>query len=125
MKLTTMTQPLAIVRRPADAEIPEWASAGAFVSTTRTAHELSIVCEAARVPADEQQYGPCAALEVAGPLDFSLVGIIASLTAPLAQAGLTVFVLSTYDTDYLLVRQQDFRAVQRVLQAHGHTVTEV
>src|SRR5215210_3261645 len=88
----------AICRLRPEDTFPDWAMHGAFVSVTRTPAEVSIVCEAAAVPAGIKAEGPWAALVVRGPLDFDLHGVLASLTAPLADAGISIFALSTYDT---------------------------
>jgi uncharacterized protein len=79
---------------------------GEIWSITRTPDELSVVVDATRVPADVSAEGPFAVFMVAGPLAFTLTGILSRLTVPLAAAGIPVFVLSTYDTDYVLVRTQ-------------------
>jgi uncharacterized protein len=120
--LTVIPGIYAIAKLPPDAALPVWA-AGRFVSVTRTPHELSIVCEQGNVPSDMRIEGGWRALMVEGPLDFSLTGVLASLAAPLAAAGISVFAIATYDTDYVLVRARDlFRAVG-VLRDAGHTVS--
>lgn len=83
---------------------------GPIWSITRTPDELSVVVDATRVPAGVSAEGPFAVFMVAGPLAFTLTGILSRLTAPLAAAGIPVFVLSTYDTDFILVRTQDASA---------------
>lgn len=114
---------LAVCRLPADAQVPVWAQQGrGFVSITRTEEELSIVCAAEGVPAGFRQEGPFRALKVRGPLDFSLTGIMARLTRPLADATIAVFVLSTFDTDYLLVRESSLRAAAAALRQAGIAV---
>ncbi|MDO9066765.1 MAG: ACT domain-containing protein [Chloroflexota bacterium] len=92
---------------PAGAPIPSWAFSGSLVSVTRTPDELSIVCPQASVPPGIQSEPGWRCFQVPGPLDFALTGILARLTAPLAATGLPVFALSTFDTDYLLIRQAD------------------
>ncbi len=109
----------AICRLDAEAAIPDWAR-GELVSITRTADELSIVCPQDRVRGDVQCESGWQCLRVTGPLDFSLVGVIASLTGPLAEAGISVFVLSTFDTDLLLVKQQEMEKAAGVLGQAGH-----
>jgi len=92
------------------------------MSLTRTAGELSLVyCEEA-VPDGVRCEQGWRCLRVAGTLDFSLVGVLASLLGPLADAGLSVFVVSTFDTDYLLVKQTDFQRTVDVLRRAGHAV---
>jgi NAD+ diphosphatase len=98
----------ALVRLPPGAPLPAWASRdAAFVALARTAGELSIVCPQEAVPAGVTARRGYAALRVEGPLDHALVGVLAELTAALADAGVPVFAVSTYDTDYLLVPEAD------------------
>jgi hypothetical protein len=113
----------AVCRLPPDAAVPEWACHGALWSVTRTPAELSIVCEASSVPAGVRAEEPWRGLVVRGPLDFSLTGVMASLSAPMAAAGISIFVLSTYDTDYLLVRDHAFERAIEVLTDAGHVVS--
>jgi hypothetical protein len=102
--------------------MPPWATAGDLFSITRTADELSVVCRQEAVP----EGIPCArgwrCLRVAGTIPFSVVGVLASLTAPLAEAGVSVFAISTFDTDYLLVKAADLEWAVDVLRRRGHTI---
>ena len=86
-----------------------------FLSITRTADELSIVCPERLAPAGAKFSRGWRAFKVQGPLDFSLTGVIATLTAPLAAAKISVFTVATYDTDYILVQETDLAAAQRAL----------
>lgn len=114
----------AVCRLPRDAALPDWAAQGDLVSVTRTADELSIVCPADAVPSDVRREGGWRCLRVAGTLDFGLVGVLASLLTPLAQAGVSVFCLSTFDTDYVLVREGDLSRSTLALRAAGHEVVD-
>jgi hypothetical protein len=96
----------AIVRLPHDAELPTWPR-GAFVSITRTPDELSIVCEVDAVPDGVVADRGWSCLKLAGPLPLDQTGIAAAFTRTLADAGMAVFVISTYDTDYVLVRDAE------------------
>jgi len=87
-----------------------------FISITRTADELSIVCPESLAPAGAKIEGGWRALKVQGPLDFSLTGIIAALTAPLAEAKISVFAVATFDTDYILVREADLERAIAALE---------
>lgn len=87
--------------------IPNWAQNGDFFSITRTADELSIVCSEEFIPSDVKCEGDWKILKIKGPLVFSLVGILASISTILAQKGITIFAISTYDTDYILVKNKD------------------
>ena len=121
--LDVLPEPFAVVRLAADAAVPEWArGAGALVSVTRTADELSIVCPETAVPAGLPAQRGFRGLRVRGPLDFSAVGILASLAGPLAAAGVSLFALSTYDTDYLLVRAADLERALAALAGAGHAL---
>ena len=119
LRLQRLDVRLAIARLgPAD-PLPDWA-AGPIVSITRTHQELSIVCPEERVPPGVVAERGWACLIVAGPLDFREVGVIASLAAPLRDAAISIFIVSTYDTDYLLIKAEDFDEAKNVLLAAGH-----
>ena len=119
--LSLMPGEFAVCRLPAGAPLPAWAgSSSQFYALIRTPDELSVVCAEQDVPDTIQAETGWSLLQVHGPLDFSLVGVLASLALPLAQTGVSIFALSTYETDYLLVRKADLsRAVQALVQA-GH-----
>jgi hypothetical protein len=111
----------AVCRLPAAAPIPRWVSrSSGFFALIRTPGELCAVCAEMEVPETVQAEGGWRLLQVHGPLDFSLVGVLASLALPLAQAGVSIFALSTYDTDYLLVRQADLERAAQALAQAGH-----
>lgn len=97
---------------------------GEFFSFTRTPAELSAVCDAAAVPPGVKAEAPWAMLAVRGPLDFNMTGVLAGLAAPLAIAGISLFAISTYDTDYVLVRNDDLDGAVRALRQAGHTISE-
>ena len=111
-----------ICRIEPNKSIPEWAH-GEFVSVTRTGDELSIVCPGQNVPDDIQRESGWRCLRVAGKLDFSLVGVIATITAILADSDISTFVVSTFDTDYLLVRELDVDGATAALVEAGHSVS--
>jgi uncharacterized protein len=112
----------AVVRLEPDADIPPWARTGHFWSVTRSDSELSVVCPQEQVPPDASAERGWCAFEVAGPLDFSLTGIVASLVTPLADEGIPLFVVSTFETDYLLVREHDLHRSVAALTSAGHSV---
>jgi hypothetical protein len=123
LNLSLLPETFAICRLDAGSPIPAWAlAAEGFVSITRTGDELSTVCPKALVPYNVQASRSWRCLRVAGPLDFTLVGVLASLASPLAAAGISIFALSTYETDYLLVREAQLPAAIEALAAAGHTV---
>ena len=93
-----------------------------FWSVTRTAKELSLVLPEEYAQPTWQIEGGWRALGVVGPLDFALVGILAALAQPLAEAGIPIFAISTYDTDYLLVKGEKLEAAVAALTHAGHVV---
>ncbi len=114
----------AVCRLEPDAPVPAWVEAGAasFVSWTRTTAELSVVCAEEAVPAGVRAEPGWRCLRVKGPLGFGVTGILASLAAPLASSGVSIFVVSTYDTDYLLLQQRDLDRGLFALERAGHAV---
>ncbi|MBY5991921.1 ACT domain-containing protein [Ferrimonas balearica] len=123
LSLTLMTGRFTLHRLPADHPVaPHWLSASQLLSLTRTEEELSLVAPEEWAIDSERQEGPWRAFKVAGPLDFELVGILAQLTATLADAGVPLFALSTFDTDYLLVKSDRCGDAAAALRARGHQV---
>ena len=96
--------------------------AGSFLSITRTDDELSVVSSSSVVPAGVTAETGWRCLRVEGPLPFELTGVLAALSAPLARAKIPIFVVSTFDTDYLLVRAPDLERVCDALHEEGHSV---
>ena len=112
----------AVVRLEPEASVPAWARGGALWSVTQTPDELSILCASERVPQGFRIEGPFRALRVQGPLDMAMVGVLASVADPLANADISIFALSTFDKDYVLVRENDLDAALRALRSAGHQV---
>jgi hypothetical protein len=100
--------------------VPDWAAATGFISITRTNDELSVVCLDADVPDDVKSDCGWRCFKVEGPLDLALTGVLASLTGPLAEARINIFAISTYDTDYLLVKEEKLAQAEDVLIRAGH-----
>ena len=122
LRLEVVPGTYAVCRLAAAEPLPEWAGSGPFVSVTRTEAELSVVCPQEAVPAAVVAEPGWRCLRVAGPLGFGMTGILASLSGPLASSGVSIFVVSTYDTDYLMVQERDLdRAVDALTRA-GHRV---
>ena len=122
LSLLVLDGSIAICRLEASAAIPTWAATGSIFSITRTNDELSIVCLQSSVPQGVRSEGGWRCLRVAGAMDFSQVGILASLVGPLAETGISVFAVSTFDTDYLLVKEADFEKARTALREAGHTI---
>jgi uncharacterized protein len=110
----------AICRLAADSLVPEWAAASKFFSITRTANELSIVCDEGHVPAGTQSESGWACIQLQGPFPFAMTGVLAAVLNPLASAEVGIFAVSTFDTDYVLVKADRLQAAEEALQQAGH-----
>jgi hypothetical protein len=123
LAITVLAGRLAISRLPSDAPMPAWAISGPLVSFTRTAEELSVICAEADVPDGMPHDSGWRCLKLVGPFPLDMVGVLASVVGPLAEIGISVFVLATYDTDYLLVKEAQLEQAIAGLERCGHTVT--
>jgi uncharacterized protein len=122
--LTMLPDSFAIVRLAADAPLPRWATQGRFFSVTRTSDEVSVVCLADQVPRGVTAETGWCALKVKGPFALSEIGVLAALSAALAEAKVSLFAISTFDTDYLLVSDGQLHAAIAALKGAGHRVEE-
>jgi hypothetical protein len=124
--LEVLNDHLAICRSDKDEPLPRWAKAppGEFFSVTRTRDELSVIIANARAPREAKCERDWRLLMVKGPLDFNLVGIIAGLSGALADAGVSIFALSSYDTDYIMVKQSDLDRALAALRRAGYPVSQ-
>lgn len=122
LTLSVLDDLFSVCRLAPDARIPHWLPTKGFVSVTRTADELSVVCPGDAVPESVRAEGGFCALKIEGPLDFSLTGILAAVAVPLAGAGISIFAVSTFDTDYVLVKKSGLEKAVSLLQASGHAV---
>jgi hypothetical protein len=120
LHLTVLPDPLAVCRLASNAPLPDWPMAGPLTSITRTADELSIVCLDRAIPEEVIAERGWRCLKVQGPLEFSVTGILAELAGTLAAADISLFALSTFDTDYLLVKQETLPAAIAALEMAGH-----
>jgi uncharacterized protein len=125
--LAVLGDRLAICREEKDKPLPSWtrAAAGGFISVTRTRDELSIIVSDQRPPAEAKCERNWRLIMVKGPLDFTQVGIIAGLSGTLASAGISIFALSTYDTDYIMVKQGDLERALSALRRAGYPVSQL
>ncbi len=112
----------AVAKFPCGAEIPAWATGAAFFSVTRTLDELSVVAGEASVPAAHDASRGWRMLKVHGPFSFDETGVVAALANPLARVGVGIFVISTFDTDYLLVQQEEIPVAVETLEHAGHRI---
>lgn len=122
LTLTLLPERYAICRLNASDEVPAWSGMGQFVSVSRTADELSIVCLEASVPAGITHASGWRVMRCEGPLDFALPGIMASLAEPLADAGVPIFPIATHDTDYILIKESHLETAINALTGYGHVV---
>lgn len=124
LTLTTLDERLAVCRLAPDSELPAWATTSAkLFSVTRTAEELSVVCPEAAVPEGVECEKNWRVFELAGPFEFSMVGVLVSVAGPLAEAGVGIFAVSTFDTDYVLVKEEKLDRAITALRERGHEVT--
>jgi hypothetical protein len=122
LRLSVFAKRLAVCRLDPGSEIPAWATAASFFSVTRTPGELSIVCPEQVVPPKVLCERGWCALELEGPFDLSLVGVLVSVVTPLAEAGVNIFALATHDTDYVLVKEEQLDHAAAALRRSGHEV---
>jgi hypothetical protein len=124
MILEVLPQALAVTKLDSTSVIPSWAVQGDFFSVTKTDEELSVVCREALIPKEIVAERGFRCFKVRGPLDFTLTGILASLAEPLARAKVSIFAISTFNTDYLLVKEKDLALALEVLLGEGHQIVE-
>jgi hypothetical protein len=123
LALRVLPEPLGVARLDEHAPLPAWAFSGRGIAAVlRREGELTVVCASERVPAGVRVEDGWRALEVVGPLDFALTGILAGLAGSLAAAKISLFALSTFDTDVLLVREARLGAAVAALRGAGHDV---
>ncbi len=127
LKLSVLDDSVAVCRMDAGAAVPlwptAWSTSGGFFSVTRTVDELSVVCPERFIPDGVKCERGWRVLKLNGPFDFSEVGVLTSVVTPLAEAGIAVFVVSTYDTDYVLVKLEQLGPAVSMLCGRGHKVS--
>lgn len=122
MRLSLFRNRLAVCRLAADADVPAWPR-GVFVSITRTPDELSIICDEEAVPDDVQAERGWRAFQVQGPIPFEVTGVASSLTGALASNGISVFLIATYDTDWVLVKESVLENATAALRGAGYEIS--
>jgi hypothetical protein len=123
LRLNLLAGRYGVCRFAPDAELPDWAMDGPFLSITRTADELSLVCPEASIPDGVRCEPGWRVLQLAGPFAFDQIGVLLAVLAPLAQAGVSVFTLSTFDTDYVMVKDVALQRACAALAQAGHSLT--
>lgn len=124
LKMTLLKEYYGVCRMSPGAPFPDWTADSAFLSMTRTADELSVVCLQSSIPEGVRCEKDWRILKVEGPLDFSLIGIIARISSLLAEAGISLFAVSTFDTDYLLVKGTSIQRAIDVLTWSDYEIME-
>lgn len=122
LKISLLPGRYSVCRLAPDAAVPAIAQEGAFFSVTRTADELSIVCAEAFTPDGARCEWGWRVLRLEGPFAFDQVGVLLAVLAPLAAAGVSIFALSTFDTDFLLVKETALAAARAALEGAGHAL---
>ena len=117
-----LSRELAVLRLPPEVDVPAWAWTGQIAAVVRTSMELSIVCDASVVPQGVMAESGWTPLMLEGPFPFSMTGVLASVLTPLATAEVSVFALSTFDTDYVLIKTQQIEQALAALTNAGHVV---
>jgi uncharacterized protein len=120
LKFQRLNGSYAVVRFDANAAIPDWAMQGEFTSITRTADELSIVCPVENLATQLESAQPWMCLKLQGPFPFSQTGVLLSLIEPLSGNSVPIFVISTYDTDYVLIQEEFSQEALVLLHKAGH-----
>ncbi|MEM7246016.1 MAG: ACT domain-containing protein [Acidobacteriota bacterium] len=123
-RLRACSGELVVVRLDPSAAVPSWADGDGFSTVTRTDSELSITCSAEGVPDDVEAVGPYRRIEVEGPLDFALVGLLWSLLGPLRDAEISVLAIATHDTDHVLVRSDAWTSACTALRDAGWVILD-
>ena len=124
LRLALLEGRLAVCRLPPGSPPPTWAAnSPGLCSWTRTRDEWSVVCAEGEVPEGVRAETGWRVFRVEGPLDFGLTGVLLSMAKPLAEAGVAIFALSTYDTDYVLVKEEKLAAAIGALEAAGHRLS--
>jgi uncharacterized protein len=111
---------LAVVRLDPGTVVPQWANRGSISSIVRRPDEMTVVCDESVVPEECRAERNWVALELAGPFPFAITGVLASFLGPLAEAGVSVFVISTHDTDVVLVKEDQAGNAVKALEHEGH-----
>ncbi len=122
LTMQLLKEKFSVCRLDSNEKIPSWIGDNGFVSITRTLDELSIVCLEENVPKEITQEKDWRILQVKGPLDFSLVGILSAISTLLANNKISIFAISTYDTDYILVKDTEINNAISILSTSGYQV---
>ena len=120
LKFSRVPGSFAVCRLPAKSAVPAWGLRGEIFSVVSTADEVSVVCPQAQVPSGVKHEQGWTCLKIEGPFPFSQTGVLSSFLQPLAEQAISIFALSTFDTDYVLVKQESLEKALAALRAAGH-----
>jgi hypothetical protein len=123
-KFRLLPDKLAVCQLAAGSPVPDWALGAGFFCVTQTAEELSIVCEESRVPHGVRIERDWIALKLEGPFPFAMTGVLASFLQPLAEAGIPIFAVATFDTDYVLMKRDKLESALTALRAARHEMVD-
>jgi hypothetical protein len=124
LQLSLLKDKYGICTLPNTAPIPGWAAAQSLASITRTEKELTIVCRREIIPSQYQSDLNWRCFKIDGSFDLNQVGVISSISSPLAEAGISIYVISTYDTDYFFIQEHNLEQTISVLSGSGHSITK-
>ncbi|HET8845435.1 MAG TPA: ACT domain-containing protein [Ktedonobacteraceae bacterium] len=122
LALSLLPEAFAVCRFAPGTPLPEWVQTDSFFSFSGTPEETSLVCSMISIPSDVKADRGWRCFKIQGPLPFSLVGVLNSVTVPLAQAHISIFAVSTYDTDYILIKESVLPQALSILTDAGHTI---
>ena len=122
LQLSLLKDKYGICTLPNTAPIPDWALTQSLASITRTEKELTIVCRLEILPSQYQSDLKWRCFKIDGSFDLNQIGVISSISSPLADIGISIYVISTYDTDYFLIQEQNLEKTISVLSSSGHYI---
>ena len=122
LHLVELPDTLAVCRISLDSELEMWFLSEPFFAMLRSDDTLTIVCSQEKIPQEVRQESGWRALKIEGSFDFSETGILELVLKPLAEAGIGIFAISSFETDYVLVKERDFEVARRALEESGHDV---
>ncbi len=124
LSLKLLKDSFAVCRLNKNEQIPDWALSNSFYSIVKTEDELSIVCLENSVPNNVKQERDWRVLKIEGPLDFSLIGILSKISSILAKEKISIFAISTYDTDYILVKNAEIENAIKALSNEEYNIIQ-
>lgn len=122
LTLRLLKDAYGVCRLQKDSQIPSWAFDGEFYSITKTDDELSIVCLENNIPQDIKCESDWRIFKIQGPLDFSLIGILSKISSLMAENQISIFAVSTYDTDYILIKENNLENALKILESDIYNV---